>query len=407
MPCIHCSKTGVKIGLILDAGIVCNSCAYHFRALRICDLCGQKKRNVHIYTIIDEIKKYCYQCVKFKFHEKCTACKNKELIHYCDLQRQPYCKRCTLIEKTCQICHQRIPAGKRANKCNSCSYKILLNSRTKKALHGLEPNVMNLFECLFNHLYDHKGVENTAKVIPYLHPVILQINNYFLQYQKLPNMLSVDLLKTSKFKHYHFILSFLHDYMSQDYKDFKVSQMISRQTNKLNKNSPHFNEFKKYIAKIQKRQITLHSKRLAITSAVMILTFTKLVGANCLCQKIVDQFCWLYWGQRASITGFINHINMTCNLSLKIKKEEYFKFEQRRESKMRLEQQILDICIELKVIDKNTLLKKILAYMHNIELPKDLEKLDLINIMSLKDKIRLRNLTFPLPLIDYYKIKCY
>lgn len=181
MPCIHCSKTGVKIGLILDAGIVCNSCAYHFRTLKICDLCGQKKRNVHIYSLIDERKKYCYQCVKFKFHEKCTACKNKELIYYCDLQRQPYCKRCTLIEKTCQICHQQIPAGKRANKCNSCSYKILLNSRTKKALHGLEPHVMNLFECLFNHLYDHNGVENTAKVIPYLHPVILQINNYFLQ----------------------------------------------------------------------------------------------------------------------------------------------------------------------------------------------------------------------------------
>lgn len=95
-------------------------------------------------------------------------------------------------------------------------------------------------------------------------------------------------------------------------------------------------------------------------------------------QQHVDQFCWLYWGQRALITGVITHFNHCFDLSLKIKKQEYFQFELKRESTKRIEQQILDALSDLKKYNKNFLLRKVFTYMHNVEFSKDLEKLDFI-----------------------------
>lgn len=400
MPCIRCGKVKIKIGKILEGGIACNSCASYFRKFKRCDQCGEEKKNVRIYTLTDENKKLCYQCIKLNFHEKCSICGNKELIHWCNLQGQKFCKRCALGEKVCQICYEKIPGGKRANKCDSCSYVILFGKRKNKYFQGLEPNVVALFSNLLESIHVSKGIENATRVIPHLFPVILNINKHFIRFQILPSMSEIDCwLKKSKIKHYYFILEVLHDHLSQDYESFLVSQTINRQIDKIGKDIPYYIDFKEYVFEIQNKSTQLHSQRLAITSAVMLLTFTQALGSKSLTQIIVDQFCWLYWGQRASVTGFINYINKKNNLSLCIKKEKSFKFERRKESKMRLEQQILDIFICKKNIDKNILLKKVIAYMHDIELPKELEHIDLISLMGVKDKIRLKNITFTVPIV--------
>ena len=85
-------------------------------------------------------------------------------------------------------------------------------------------------------------------------------------------------------------------------------------------------------------------------------------------------------------------------MKLIIKDKGKFVFEKRRESKVRLEQQIISILLIAESTVKNHLLQKVFTYMHNIEFPDDLKNVDVVRLVSVKDSVRLKGITFYLGL---------
>lgn len=397
MSCIRCKKKKVKIGKILSEGIICNSCSKYYRPLKICSECGGKRRDVHIYSLFDKNKPYCSRCVRHKFHQKCSICRNITLIFICGLDKKLFCKRCFSNVKTCKECHIPIPAGKWTNYCKDCSQKILFDKRKEEYAGCLDPIIADLFNKLSEYIRENRGEGNAARALMLLRPIFTTINNHFLISRVFPslNLISFD-IKRSEVKHKRLILSYFTVLLCQDSTEFFIKEQISKQILQIKSDNYYYECFISYTKKIMKKATLLHSKRLAITSAVILLNFINKLKVE-LEQQHIDQFCWLYWGQRASVTGFITHLNQYFDLSLKIKKQEYFQFELKRESTARIEQQILDILSNSKICNKNFLLRKVFTYMHNVEFPKDLERLDLFKIITIKDKIRLKNIEFYLP----------
>ena len=185
---------------------------------------------------------------------------------------------------------------------------------------------------------------------------------------------------------------------SPSFDEKNEKEKIANQILKISITNQFYDCFTSYVEKINKKTSQLHSKRLAITSAVMFVRFVNILEKKEINQIIVDQFCWLYWGQRASLTGFINHLNIYYDLKLIIKDKGKFVFEKRRESKVRLEQQIISILLIAESTVKNHLLQKVFTYMHNIEFPDDLKNVDVVRLVSVKDSVRLKGITFYLGL---------
>ena len=399
LPCIRCNRIGQKIGKLVEQGIICNSCSVFFRKLRKCDECGKEKRYIHNYSLFDSQKIYCSQCIKKLFHQKCSSCKNKNFIYACNLKQDKFCKKCFLNKKYCRICHIDIPAGSWTTECRSCGAKRLFIERKEEYVKEFDPLVRSLYEAVLNILCEQKGYIIAARMVLQLSPVFKQMNRYYFEFKILPSSSLVkNELKKFKVNYTNLILKVMHDVGSRNHEEFLIKEKIANQILKISITNQFYDCFTSYVEKINKKTSQLHSKRLAITSAVMFVRFVNILEKKEINQIIVDQFCWLHWGQRASLTGFINHLNIYYDLKLIIKDKGKFVFEKRRESKVRLEQQIISILLIAESTVKNHLLQKVFTYMHNIEFPDDLKNVDVVRLVSVKDSVRLKGITFYLGL---------
>jgi len=142
-PCIRCQRAGRDLGMITEAGPVCNSCYPYFRESATCSLCNQvTQRPLHIE--FDEGREMVCQRCATAHHRTCTLCRRHRLCNdRPDGTR--ICKKCDELGiVTCKACSSPMAAG-RGSRCEDCYWKargeavsaqlceLLSNARVRKA----------------------------------------------------------------------------------------------------------------------------------------------------------------------------------------------------------------------------------------------------------------------------------
>lgn len=143
VPCIRCARSGRALGMITEAGPVCNSCYPYFREPATCTQCNQvTQQPMHIES--DEGRKLVCQRCATAHHRTCTLCKRHRLcMNRPDGTR--ICKKCDELGiAKCEVCASPMPAG-RGRRCETCYWRgrgeaegvqlceLLSNARVREA----------------------------------------------------------------------------------------------------------------------------------------------------------------------------------------------------------------------------------------------------------------------------------
>ncbi|PKN16982.1 MAG: hypothetical protein CVU71_18060 [Deltaproteobacteria bacterium HGW-Deltaproteobacteria-6] len=119
------------------------------------------------------------------------------------------------------------------------------------------------------------------------------------------------------------------------------------------------------INRIKSKKTKLRSVRLALRPAASLLIATDDTGAKLPTQKAFDQYLRKSPGQKAAVTGFINHLNRSYGLSLviKIEKKQVAKMQQKR-----LEKELIELLREVNDSDefRRKWLSVALTYFHQL-----------------------------------------
>ena len=120
-PCIRCDRAGRELGMLTEAGPVCNACYPYFRASAMCTQCNQPtQRPLHVESY-EGSKLICQRCAT-AHHRTCTLCKRHRLCHdRPDGTR--VCKKCDELGVVkCEGCAAPMPAG-RGKRCEACYWR--------------------------------------------------------------------------------------------------------------------------------------------------------------------------------------------------------------------------------------------------------------------------------------------
>ncbi len=111
-----------------------------------------------------------------------------------------------------------------------------------------------------------------------LSPVFKQMNRYYFEFKILPSSSLVkNELKKFKVNYTNLILKVMHDVGSRNHEEFLIKEKIANLILKISITNQFYDCFTSYVEKINKKTSKLHSKRLAITSAVMFVRFVNIL----------------------------------------------------------------------------------------------------------------------------------
>lgn len=120
-PCIRCARAGREVGMLTEAGPVCNSCYPYFRESVTCTQCNQvTQRAFHVES--DEGRKLVCQRCATTHHHTCTLCRRHRLCR--DRPDGTWvCKKCDeLGTSKCGVCASPMAAG-RGRRCEDCYWR--------------------------------------------------------------------------------------------------------------------------------------------------------------------------------------------------------------------------------------------------------------------------------------------
>lgn len=127
-PCARCGKSNYDSGKLTPYGMVCNSCAPHFRDKEPCEICEALSNRLSKVSRFQNNLRICSKCARAD-HAICQACKRHRLLSLSSGGRM-LCNICQYLgEIPCAKCKQMMPAG-RGKACELCYWKGLLEKRT-------------------------------------------------------------------------------------------------------------------------------------------------------------------------------------------------------------------------------------------------------------------------------------
>ena len=157
--------------------------------------------------------------------------------------------------------------------------------------------------------------------------------------------------------------------------EFANLDMINRYLDRFSKGSKSRNLIKEYykylLEKLEQNKTTIRSIRLSLTPAVKFLEYCDNFKNKTPSNYILEGYLSLYYGQKATITGFINFLKNEKEIDISIQEINTLKFKSVKTSRAILKQRLLDL-MRLPNIPKNKeqlYYKTLIGYLHNIEIP--------------------------------------
>lgn len=190
-PCIRCARAGRKLGILTEAGPVCNACYPYFRDLVTCSRCDQlTQRPSHIESGNGR-KIVCQRCAT-AHHRTCTLCRRHRLCKD-GPDGTRICKKCDEMGMgTCRVCSSLMPAG-RGDRCEACYRRarceavaaqlsaLLSNLRVREAFEQYvrwaiaEIDLARLVRALPRHVEFFELLDKNAAGLPWSSALLLQI----------------------------------------------------------------------------------------------------------------------------------------------------------------------------------------------------------------------------------------
>lgn len=341
-PCARCGKTEYESGKLTPYGMVCNSCAPHFRDKEPCELCGTLSSRLSRNARLGNNLRLCPKCIRAD-HATCQACKRHRLLMLSN--GKTLCNACVEQgQKPCTLCNQLMPAGY-GKICEACYWKGLLDKRTAINCATFRVAEMeNHFSDFAIWLGQDVGVHKVAITINRYVPFFLAIENKFgliPNYSALLEHFSPAKLRKNLLPMRWMVAAglLIVDVIARE--DDTEKRRIASLLDKVGVDTAERKLLNGYyqllINDLKHTKTTLRSVRLALSPAFSLL----LIGAEMRQippnQRVLDAYLHKSAGQRAAVTGFVNYLRDIHSVDIKLPKLDTRKSQLNSKKKLEVE----------------------------------------------------------------------
>lgn len=391
-PCVRCGKTQFSLGKITEDGPICNSCSKYYRPKQSCSICGKAELHVSKRLKYGEEKPICDKCFNKKHFVTCSKCKQRAAPFVFDLVRNSYCKPCaTKPNKNCKICDISMPAGNHSNTCYDCHALHKIKRILKQQENDLSREAHKLYQDYSNWLLDRREAPFTSRQIVRDYEIFVFLNSWHSQKHSWPTYEEyVKALTVKKSRKHLLATTFLNKQKILSINVKIKSEVGDLDTvTRLHNKIPPGTSLRRYIDGYYKEMLSRYNQgktsarsfRLAMTPAVAMLELGIQQGTTIPDNKLIKQYIWLHYGQRAAITGFINFLKNENLLDLEIPNQNYFKFTRTQESKERIKQQLISM-LRSENFEDCQYIKLAVEYFHGIQFPNELIQIKALTIVK-------------------------
>lgn len=123
-------------------------------------------------------------------------------------------------------------------------------------------------------------------------------------------------------------------------------------------------------------KMKIHSVRLALATAVNFLRYCQHCKVGKPSKKMLHDYLWCFWGQKATLTSFIHYINRVYSFQFDIHNTTKPALSRPYTSREILKQRLIRILREQKEgisIDRDKLIRIAIGYLHWIDIPKEID----------------------------------
>lgn len=370
-PCARCGKAKYKTGKLTSYGMVCNSCAPHYKVKEPCELCGTSSNRLSKNSRLGNNLRLCPKCIRAD-HGTCQACNRHRLLTLNN--GKMLCRTCSEQgEKPCSKCNQLMPAGY-GNTCEICYWKGLLNKRVAINFASFSVvDMANHFSQFSLWLSQEVGFHKAAITINRYVPFFMEIEK---QFKIIPNY--VDLLEyfgAAKLRKFLLPMRWMESNgliivdptAREDNSEKRRISALLEKTGFDTSESKLLNDYyQSLLVDLKLTKTTLRSIRLALSPATSLLVMgaeMKLTPPN---QRVLDTYLQKSAGQRSAVSGFVNYLRDTHGIKLVLPKLDAGKAQLNRRKRLETEMLALLKCAGSNDELNRDWLSVALAYFHGL-----------------------------------------
>lgn len=133
--CIRCGKDVPRAGLIVEEGVVCSSCAKHFKEPQRCPVCGQLSLYLSRDLKNGFTEPVCQQCRR-KGHINCPCCGKNRRPAGVTTDGRVVCAKCLETDGQPFVCPKCGKTGKRhsSTRCEACYWEEYVEKKLRSAV---------------------------------------------------------------------------------------------------------------------------------------------------------------------------------------------------------------------------------------------------------------------------------
>lgn len=381
-PCLRCGKTEYAIAKTLENGTVCGSCITYFQTYDSCSECGDDMYQTSNRRLPDGTKRLlCNKCYT-KYLPVCSSCGYRRKALSFTLRKKPLCKFCAVeVTRKCTKCSQKFPAGQ-GRICQTCHYQQTLD----KKVAFIAGSLTHLSECFVGFsewLLNRRELLFTATHIQNYQLYFYQIDELYEELQRMPSYEELlNRFRQATGKKYLLIHLFLNDSnliiidksITDKYANFNL---MEKQLAVFEIDTMQYKIIQEYYTylrnKLKEGQIQLRSVRLALTPAIKFLQYCQNFKDSKPSMYILEGYLWLYTGQRATITEFINFLAKQYSYDLEITKIPKTTLKRPNVSHQILKGRVVQLLQNPQIIQKKVqyFYAAIFGYFHWVYIPQN------------------------------------
>jgi len=381
-PCLRCGKTEYIIATTLEKGTVCGSCITYFQTYESCSECGDDMYQTSNRTLPDGTKRLlCNKCYT-KHLPVCNSCGYRRKALSFTLRKKPLCKFCAVeVTRKCTKCSQKFPAGQ-GRICQTCHYQQTLD----KKVAFIAGSFTHLAECFVGFsewLLNRRGLLFTATHIQNYQLYFYQIDELYDELQQMPSYeILLNRFRFATSKKYLLIHLYLDGVnlitidksITDKYANFNLIEKKLVIFEKGTMQHRIIREYYRYLCdKLENKQLQLRSVMLALTPAIKFLQYCQNFKDSTPSMYILEGYLWLYTGQRATITEFINFLAKQYSYELQIIKVPKAILTRPNVSHQILKGRVVQLMQNPKIIHKKLqyFYSAIFGYFHWVNIPQN------------------------------------
>jgi hypothetical protein len=333
----------------------------------------------------------------------CDSCGYRRKAYTYSIEnKKAVCKICSIeIVRGCKECGKEFPAGF-GRVCSDCNFKKSIDKKTKFISDSLSKYMSRYFIEFSRWLQKRRGLSFTSNHIQHYHKYFFELDKLCEELERMPTYEEVvDRFSVATTRKYLSVTLFFSEIgllkVNNAIKEECANlDMIDKYLKTFNENSYRDKILNAYynslITKLKDNKTTIRSIRLALTPAVKLLQYCEHFNTEKPDVNILSGYLWLYPGQRAAVTGFVNFLRSKFKYDISLKEVQKVVLERPKTSKKILKQRFIDLLRKnQKVRDNQDLIKTAIEYLHGIEIPNNV----FINISEIKidvDKTKYLNI---------------